>query len=143
MDRKRITTLKGIIQEVITTQKNGNLKTIKDMDIARDTLQTVSGNDFNLFCQSFGLGPVSTTQTSESLSKKFRDMMPKQFIDNSFINVFKTSSILRIGELEMSGILVWTKYSFVLTKFGFLHYFSKDQVKITPFSTSLFKTQYL
>lgn len=95
------------------------------MDVARDTVQTMSGNDWNIFCIQLGISPQGS---NEPLLMRFQEVTPKKFIDSSFVNVFKTRSIIKFGELELSGMLKWTKYSFILTKYGFLHYFSQGQV---------------
>lgn len=96
------------------------------MEVAKDTFQSVTPNDFNVFCNNLGL---KNPGSSEPLSKNIVDLAPKNFVDASFTNVFKTNAVLKVGEIELSGMISWTKYVFLLTKLGFLHYFATGTVK--------------
>ncbi len=46
------------------------------------------------------------------------------------VNVLEyvNKSVVRAGEMELSGLMRWKKYLFILTRYGYLHYFASNDV---------------
>jgi hypothetical protein len=78
--------------------------------------------DFGLFSQQEGL---------IAPGKQFVELLPK-FEEGSVPNTleeYTSKSVIRVGELELSGLMRWKKYIFVLTRYGYLHFFDTKDVR--------------
>jgi len=83
-----------------------------------------SDSDFNLYAHQEGL---------LNHEKSFKDMLPKldETIINTTVKEYTSKEVIRVSEMELSGLMRWKKYIFVLTRYGYLHFFSSsDQLTL-------------
>jgi len=113
IDKMRIDSLKSTLQEYSLVQRNMLFKITKDLKIAGEQVTGITEHDWKLFAQE-----VSAMKQQESTRIL---EAPKRLVNTN--HVF-TEALLRLGDLEVERMIGWKKYTFGLSKFGFLHLFS-------------------
>lgn len=137
MDRKRIDTLRSLLKSFALAQKNCLSKVLTDVDIAITAIDSITSNDWVQFSVNSGLTPATPRPLTESFSGSTANTPtpppPSKTAAESTQpqpTSFSSRSVVKIGQLELGLTLRWKSYVFILTKYGFLHYFTSTQVSI-------------
>lgn len=117
--------MKSILKEYLLLQKNAMVKISKDIAIAANVVEGIKSDfDFTMFAQQESLANADE-------KKPFSASLPKIVAPTaSSVLEYTTKSVVRLGELEISGLVRWRKCFFVLTRYGFLHYFPSYDVRL-------------
>src|SRR5690606_15216012 len=108
-------------------------KVVTDVEIALNSIDSISSNDWVLFSQQVGLTPSRPISTQDPFAQNVSQTSPvhaqKTSADTQIgPSTFSSRSIIKVGQLDLGGLLRWNTYCFTLTRYGFLHYFSSSQV---------------
>src|SRR5690554_3539351 len=116
-DKQRAEVIQSSLRKYLTGQQTAESKVQQDLSIAIHATDAVSPQDWNDFLRLQALTPTSGPFSTSSPSSVPVTHLPE------------SHSVIRVGQLEISGLLRWKSYFFTLTAFGFLHYFASSQVR--------------
>ncbi|KAH3743408.1 hypothetical protein Pelo_15194 [Pelomyxa schiedti] len=112
--------VKNVVQRLMIQQSNMLGKVLTDIGIANQVVAALKDSRGHAVPES--TTPKETTESETQITET-----------RPYLSVFPATNYLRIrtvakeGELECSGMFSWRKYHFVLTTYGFLHYFTYIQ----------------
>ena len=109
IDKKRAETCQMLMKNAILITKHKFTKILNDVEVSLKTFDTVNTptQDWGLFSQENGL---------EKDKDQLLQTLPKVFYSSKFKSAFQSSAIVRYGEMEVSSVWGWSKYTFYITK---------------------------
>eukprot|EP01116_Phalansterium_solitarium_P018760 TRINITY_DN5084_c0_g1_i3.p1 TRINITY_DN5084_c0_g1~~TRINITY_DN5084_c0_g1_i3.p1 ORF type:complete len:501 (-),score=188.25 TRINITY_DN5084_c0_g1_i3:243-1745(-) len=148
-DRRRVEGLRSAMKDALQTQHGLTVSRLgKDLEAAGQTLSKHVGDDFKAFAVRSSLVSADVDPP-----RPFAHTLPRQYaveaqeVHDEFVTVASQAvassgppspratpaelplppDTLKVGVLEVSSVLSWKKCVFVLTRFGFLHWFAANQ----------------